>query len=227
MKILTFYLKRNIFYLMEVDSTKFYLNTIHRLPSNNQSPRPVIVKFISILDRDLVWRNKSKLGNTRYPVLIREHFDENTQRNIKKLLPIRRAAIVMCQKVRLLADKLYINSTLYTVNNLKDLPLELSPNNISNKTINNHTFFYTSASPFSNYFRSCFKVDGINYSHSEMYIQATKTRIFKDDITLNKIIPATSPGEMKALGASIKDFNKDICFKSAPEIANTCHCFSL
>ncbi len=128
----------------------------------------MIVKFISKLDRDLVWHNKSKLGNTRCPVLIREHFDETTECNIKRLLPIRRAAIDMGKKVRLVADKLYINSTLYTVNNLKDLPPESSPDNLSNKTINNHTFFYTSASPISNYFPSSFKVDGINYSHGEI-----------------------------------------------------------
>ncbi len=162
----------HIFYLMEIDSTKFYLDTIHRLPSNNRGPRPLIVNFISKLDRDLVWHNKSKLGNTRCPVLIREHFDENTECNIKRLPPNRRAAIDMGKKVLLGADKLYINSTLYTVNNLKDLPPELSPDNLSNKTINNHTCY--TASPFSNYFPSSFKVDGINYSHGEMYIQATK-----------------------------------------------------
>ncbi len=44
-----------------------------------------------------------------------------------------------------------------------------------------------------------------------------------DDITLNKIMSATSPCEMKTLGARTKDFNKDIWFKSAPEIANICH----
>ncbi len=47
--------------------------------------------------------------------------------------------------------------------------------------------------------------------------------MFKDLITLNKIMSATSPGEMKALGARTKDFKKDIWFKSAQEIANICH----
>ncbi len=48
-----------------------------------------------------------------------------------------------------------------------------------------------------------------------LYIQATKARMFKDDITLNNIMSATSPGEMKALGARTKDSNKDIWVKSA------------
>ncbi len=48
-------------------------------------------------------------------------------------------------------------------------------------------------------------------------------RMFKDDITLNKIMSATFPGEMNALGARTKDFIKDIWFKSAPEISNMCH----
>ncbi len=100
------------FYLIEIDSTKFYLDTIHRLPSNIRGPRPLIVKFISKLDRDLVWCNKSKLNNTRCLVLICEHFAENTEHNIKRLLPIRRGTIDIGTNVCLVADKLYINSTL-------------------------------------------------------------------------------------------------------------------
>ncbi len=75
--------------VMELDSARFCIDTIHRLPSNGHGPRPVILKFISKLDRDLVWSKKALLGKSQSPVYIREHFDEITEKNIRKLLPIR------------------------------------------------------------------------------------------------------------------------------------------
>ncbi len=74
---------------MELDSARFCIDTIHRLPSNGHGPRPVILKFIFKLDRDLVWSKKALLGKSQSPVYIREHFDEITEKNIRKLLPIR------------------------------------------------------------------------------------------------------------------------------------------
>ncbi len=64
----------HILQMMELDPAHFYIDAIHRLPSRGRGPRPVIVTFISKLDRELVWE-KAMLGNTGSSVYIREHFD--------------------------------------------------------------------------------------------------------------------------------------------------------
>ncbi len=78
---------------MEIVSSKLYFDAVNRLPSSGHGPQPVIVKFVSKLDHDMVWANKSLLGKSSSQVFIREHFNEKVERNIRKLLPIRHAAI--------------------------------------------------------------------------------------------------------------------------------------
>ncbi len=43
----------------------------------------------------------------------------------------------------------------------------------------------------------------------EMYIQASKVRLFGGDVTLKKIMNSKTPGEMKMLGTRISNFNAD------------------
>ena len=101
---------RHLLHTLEINPANIYIDTIHRLPTNGQGPRPIIVKFVSKLDRDLVWSKKTKLPSTGTNIYMREHFDEITEKNIRKLLPIRRAAIDLGKKVRLVGDKLTIDS---------------------------------------------------------------------------------------------------------------------
>ncbi len=46
---------------MDLEPARIYIDTIHRFPSNGCGPRPVIVKFVSKLDRDLVWSSMSAI----------------------------------------------------------------------------------------------------------------------------------------------------------------------
>ncbi len=110
----------------ELEPTRFYIDTIHRLPSSGHDPRPVIVKCISKLDRDLVWNKKAQLSKSASPVYILKHLDKETEKRITQLLPTCSVAIDMGKKVKLVADKLMIDGKLCTVNNLNDLPPNLS-----------------------------------------------------------------------------------------------------
>ncbi len=79
----------HILQMMELYPARFYIDAIHRLPSSGRGPRPVIVKFIPKLDRELVLGKKAMLVKTGSPVYISGHFDESNEQNIRKLLPIR------------------------------------------------------------------------------------------------------------------------------------------
>ncbi len=47
--------------------------------------------------------------------------------------------------------------------------------------------------------------------------------MFGDDESLKKVMSSNSPGEIKALGSKINNFNAVIWTQSAPKIANECH----
>ncbi len=148
---------RFVLHEMEIDTSKLYYDAVHQLPCSGRGPRPVTINFVSKLDCDMVWANKSLSKQSSSQVFIREHFNEKVERNIRKLLPIRHAAIDQGQNMCLVKDKLTIDSKPYTVDNLHELPPDLSPDKLATKTINKHTFFFWAATPLNNFLPSKFQ----------------------------------------------------------------------
>ncbi len=141
-----------ILHFMDLDLSKILIDNIHRLPSNNNSNKPVIVKFARRLDRDQVWVRKNLLKQRGCNVYVKEHLSQEVESNVRKLLPIMRAAIDQgFARLRLLADKLQVNGQFYTVKNLHLLPESLKPENLATRVIDNHTFFFTASCPLSNF----------------------------------------------------------------------------
>ncbi len=99
-----------VLHTMELNLANFSIDNIHRLPTNGKGPRPVIVKFCSNLDKQLILRNTVLLKNNYLNITVREHFALETENNIRILLPIRREALQCKLKVRMHADKLFINN---------------------------------------------------------------------------------------------------------------------
>lgn len=63
------------------------------------------------------------------------------------------------------------------------------------------------ASCLSQWWECKFVVDGLTYSTAEQYMMAEKARLFGDFHILEKIMQATSPKEIKALGREIRNFD--------------------
>lgn len=82
-------------------------------------------------------------------------------------------------------------------------------------------FTYFWKGPFSQWHRSTFTVDGVEYNTAEQYMMAGKARLFGDEETLQKIMKETHPREQKSFGREVKNFvegewnekAKDIVFK--------------
>lgn len=68
------------------------------------------------------------------------------------------------------------------------------------------TFFWKNS--FSQWHRSKFKVDDVEYCTCEQFMMAEKARFFGDKDTLKKIMDSTSPKEQKALGREVKNFDE-------------------
>lgn len=78
-------------------------------------------------------------------------------------------------------------------------------------------FFWTTVSPFSQFHRSLFTVDGIEFTCMEQYMMYSKATFFGDTDTAQKILAIPYPvgGERevpkqyKALGRAVSPFDKD------------------
>jgi ribA/ribD-fused uncharacterized protein len=72
------------------------------------------------------------------------------------------------------------------------------------------TFFFTEASPFSQWYRCTFVVDGQTFNCAEQFMMHGKAKLFADDEIAQKILAADHPKQHKALGRKVKNFDDAI-----------------
>jgi len=80
------------------------------------------------------------------------------------------------------------------------------------------TFFYRSASPFSNWYPTYFKVDSIEFSSTEQYMMYQKAILFNDLEIAQKILDTPSPKQQKAYGRLVKNFHGNIWNEKCKQI---------
>lgn len=188
----------------EVNKMKFV--RVHRLgrPLLNK-PRPVIAKFHYYPDRDVVWGKRKKLQGTGK--WISEDFPVEIRNRRQVLLPIYLTAIKTPEfqkRTSFNADRLIIAGSVYTVNNLDQLPPALQLQNTSLKTTADSVFFYTRSSPLSNFFPSRFNLGGVEFSCVEQYYQLRKAEIHGDFKSANDIMTTSDPAAMHGIGNQVK-----------------------
>jgi ribA/ribD-fused uncharacterized protein len=69
------------------------------------------------------------------------------------------------------------------------------------------TFFFTDASPFSQWHRASFVVDDHTFSCAEQYMMYGKAQLFADAATAAEILAADHPRQHKALGRKVTPFD--------------------
>ena len=70
-----------------------------------------------------------------------------------------------------------------------------------------YTFFFTEASPFSQWYRCAFAENGRTFSCAEQYMMHGKAMLFADDAVAAEVMAAAHPREHKALGRKVKRFD--------------------
>ncbi|MEZ4361700.1 MAG: NADAR family protein [Kofleriaceae bacterium] len=77
-------------------------------------------------------------------------------------------------------------------------------------TMSGYTFFFTEESPFSQWYRGTFTVDGQEFGCAEQYMMYGKARLFGDAAVAAQILAATHPRDHKALGRKVKPYDEAI-----------------
>jgi hypothetical protein len=79
-----------------------------------------------------------------------------------------------------------------------------------------YTFFFTEASPFSQWYRCSFVVDGRTFNCAEQFMMHGKATLFSDAEMAAKILAADHPKQHKALGRKVRNFD-DAAWRAARE----------
>ncbi len=83
------------------------------------------------------------------------------------------------------------------------------------------TFFYSNKSPFSQWHKADFKIDGIQYNCAEQYMMHQKALMFNDAEMAAQILKTPNPGKQKALGRKVKDFDPGVWYSHSKDIVYT------
>jgi ribA/ribD-fused uncharacterized protein len=73
--------------------------------------------------------------------------------------------------------------------------------------VSSYTFFFTDSSPFSQWYRCSFRVDGVTFNCAEQFMMYGKARLFEDAEAAAHILAADHPRDHKALGRKVKNFD--------------------
>ena len=183
------------------------INRIHRYGTYIKGRnRSIIFNLQWFGDREYIINNRKHLNQG---IFVNEDFPPEIEERRRVLRPILKMALGKPHyrgKASLRYDKLIINGKPFTAANLAELPGDLTPSNSCEKTSGNMVLFMGMHTPFSNFYRSSFKVDGINYNCSEQYFQSKKAEMFDDDATHYKIMKSTNPIEIKRLGNRVNNY---------------------
>ena len=199
---------------LKMQNTNVRISAVHRIgkpphlnPTSLKKPRDIIVRFESISDRDLVWKNRFQLKNS--PLILCEDFCNATEEKRKLMKPFFQAARrhPKVKKCFLNRDLLNINGTSYTADKMHSLPYGLKDVNLSEKSLNDGgTAFYGKSSFLSNFHPSPIHDGGNNFPTVEHLYQYKKAVFFQDNHTALEILHAKTPNKAKALSYRINDF---------------------
>jgi ribA/ribD-fused uncharacterized protein len=84
--------------------------------------------------------------------------------------------------------------------------------------IKNFTYFWKSASPFSQWHDRGFVVDGIEFKTAEHWMMHGKAKLFGDEKHMQKAIEANHPRDAKSVGRAVKGFSKPVWDANARNI---------
>ena len=161
-----------------------------------------MANFADHADVQSILSNARRLKGREHPLYIYQQFPKEIVARRRILQPILHAAKGAKIKATLVDDRLYLDGSLYTVDNIADIPFDTSKLNESrNETT---VAFLGRLSPLSNFFASPFVVDQTEvFSCVEQYFQYNKAILADDENAAAAIMCTSDPLETKRIGDAI------------------------
>ena len=177
----------------------------HRMGSRSekgQTCRDIIARFARFQDREDIWKRRGNLKGSKF--FIKEDFPSVIDERRNKLYPILKAARQDGKKAHLVADKLILEGKRYTVEMMDQLPVNLQPESLSTRVLDDVVLFYGADSNLSNFYRAQFVVGGKIFSSSEQYYQFRRANHIGNLEIASSILATDDPVEQRRLGRRLE-----------------------
>ena len=168
---------------------------------------PSSVTFVYNEDCEHLLSNKTYLPKG---VFADRQYCEETENNRRILRPVIRKARRSTYKgrCRMEKDQVVIDGRWYGLNNLHQLPSDLSTFKCTSEESEDCVGFFGELNELSNFHPCKFKINGTTFSSSEQWIQHCKAKYFKDNITMAQILASENALESKVLARDIVGYDE-------------------
>ena len=193
------------------------IDVVHRVGMNTQrGPRPVIVRFTRLDDRNKIWAARATLrGANRRPsdkIWIKEDLPKEAKEmnnTLYRSLNAAKASEKYGNNVSVQNFKFYFNGLSYTTDELEDLPVELRPSTLAIRQNEAILIFFSKHTVLSNHFKCEFIVDGQKYTSIEQYITRSRAIFAKaSQETVQKIMNEHDPVQLITIMHFLKRDNR-------------------
>ena len=186
------------------------IDRIHRKgpppKSNNQRPRPIVVRFTNYQDRMMIWHNRKRRdpqnSDARYQnrapkFSIVEDFPPEVLEIRKRLFPIANEANETHNMHAIVkVDKLILDGKVYDVDSLHTLPTCLLPISQSYRETDKQIAFFRKYCPLSNHSPAPFQINENKYNCTEQMFLSEKCYSYGHKKAGDTIRRMTDPGMM-------------------------------
>lgn len=169
------------------------IKVVYRLGKTpGPKPRPVLVKFAHLGDRNKVWYTKSKIKQEEgSQVWLQEDLPKlakNAHRNLYRVLKKARSLREEFPDAHIRGQSLIINEKVYRENELESLPEVLRPSNLATLRSDTAVVFFGRASPLSNHHFSPFMLEGHKFEYMEQYLAWRRASLSGIQATIKKTL---------------------------------------
>ena len=196
--------------MSEEEASSVQFVRCHRLNEHNKRSeiKPIIARFKSYSDREMIWSKKSLLTNKEYA--INEDFPREIAYRRRKLLPVfskaRKLPGVDKKTVTLKSDILTISGKRYSVDTLNQLKGPLDMKIFNERSNDNRVVFggmFSNFHPLSNYYSCPITFRKQKYYSVEHAYQHRKALFFGHEESANRILATREPSEAKRLSYEV------------------------
>ena len=176
---------------------------------NSQRGRPIVINFVYHEDCENLLSNKKYLPRG---IFADRQYSQDTENKRRILRPIYKTAInhhLYKGRCKMEGEFLKIHGRRYGVNNIGNLPQDLSGYKCTIKEDPDTIGFYGELNPMSNFYNCEFTFNNLKFHSSEQLIQFNKAKHFRDHVTMSQILYADTPLECKQLSRDIANYDDD------------------
>lgn len=163
--------------------------------------RPILVRFGSLEERNLIWKNKADITNEKNDKKIRIQADlpKVLREGIPTLYKVAKAAskIEEFSDARVRDYQLEMNDQVFQISDLEQLPVPIRPSTLAAPKSDTHMVFYSRHARLSNHHPSNFTIKGQGFSSMEHFLATRRAELSGREDMISKAKEVKDPVQAK------------------------------